>query len=309
MNSHSLKSKFIFILILISVSVNKIYAISPGFDDLSIVIASCDKYSGLWSPFFTLLFKNWPTLSKSNNKSPNKIPIFLIANKKEFYDPIVKNILFPNEISWSDNMLGALSQVKTKYILYLQEDYFLTAPVNEELLEQMLDYVKANNAAYLEIAAFNNSAQQVKPLIIGKDSINLAEFSKHSPYRTSLQAGIWDKEVLSWLIKSGETAVEFEQISSKRSEGMQRLFLAHVAVENDPIKYINAVVGGLLLKSALDHLSSQGIIFDPKSQSLPVDQNCKFTLLKRKIADFLITQETKANLKKFKDFLRKIVYF
>lgn len=121
--------------------------VAEQLQELSIVITSCDKYSGLWRPFFTLLFKNWPSLNKGGKYQD--IPIFLITNKQNFDHPRVQNIKFPNEISWSDDMLKTLAQVKTKYVLYLQEDYFLTEPINEGLLDQMLEYVKKHNAAYL----------------------------------------------------------------------------------------------------------------------------------------------------------------
>ena len=300
-----LKCMCLLVFISISVHLNNVYA-SSNLQDLSIVIASCDKYSGLWSPFFSLLFKYWPSLIDNNKE--NEIPIFLIANNRKFDHPIVQHVLFPNEISWSDNIVDALSQVQTKYVLYLQEDYFLTRQVNEELLAKMLNYIKEHHVAYLEISAFNSKVQSTKSPIIDKDIANLAEFTKHSSYRTSLQAGIWDKEALIWLIKSGETAVDFELAGSKRSEGMQRLFLAHVEVDKDPIQYINAVIGGLLLQSAVDYVHSQGIEFDPKLQPLPIDQNCKFILLKRKIFGMLKTDRTRELKKKIQYYFKKFIY-
>jgi len=303
-----LKRAFILTVFSILFTTNNLYAteevILPeknSLQDLSIVIASCDKYSGLWDPFFTLLFKNWPVI---NNGANRDLPIFLISNKKKFEHPRVQNISFPNEISWSDNMLETLSQVKTKYVLYLQEDYFLTKPVNEQLLEQMLNYIKEHNAAFLEVSGFNNNAQTTKQKVPLESSPNLAEFAKHSLYRTSLQAGIWSKDALVWLIKPGETAVEFELASSKRSEGMRDLFLVHLDVANDPIQYINAANGGLLLKTAIDYLHKQGIAFDPKLQPLPVDQDHKFILYKRKVVGYL---KTVPYLQKIKEAIRNAI--
>lgn len=300
-----LKLKILTILILAIISFNNSYA-AINLQDLSIVVASCDKYSGLWNPFFSLLFKYWPSLIDPSKQY--HIPIFLIANKKTFNNPRVQHVLFPNEISWSDNMLGALSLVKTKYVLYLQEDYFLTSQVNEELLSKMLQYMQDQQAAYLEISAFNKEVQQIKLSNLSSGINNLHEFAKHSPYRTSLQAGIWDKEALQWLIKPGETAVDFELASSKRSEGMQKLFLAHTDPNLDPVKYINAVIGGLLLQSAIDHLRAEQIAFDPKLQPLPVDQDCKLIMLKRKLFSIIKNKHTRLIFDKCKFYLKKIIY-
>lgn len=272
-----------------------------SLQDVSIVIASCDKYSGLWNPFFTLLFKNWPSIDHGEN---NSVPIFLISNTKKFEHPRVQNILFPNEISWSDNMLETLAQVKTKYILYLQEDYFLTKPVNEQLLESMLAYMKDHDAAFLEVAGFNNNIQTVKQKVLLEHVTTLGELNKHSLYRTSLQAGIWSKDKLAWLIKPGENAVGFEISGSKRSEGMSDLFLANIEPEHDPIQYLNVVHRGLLLKSAVDYIHQQGINFDPKLHNLRVDQDHPMILFKRKIIGYL---RTASYLKKFREVLRDYI--
>ena len=77
---------------------------SHSFDDLAILVVSCDKYSELWDNFFNLMYKNWPSLKDSESN----VPIYLIANSKKFSDSRVQTIQIPNEISWSDNVLKAL---------------------------------------------------------------------------------------------------------------------------------------------------------------------------------------------------------
>lgn len=119
-------------------------------------------------------------------------------------------------------MIKTLSLLKNKYVLYLQEDYFLTDKVDEELLSKLLKCMHESQSAYLEVSAFSPLVQQLKPSNFKYDVNNIYEFNKHSPYRTSLQAAIWDKESLLWLLKSGETAVDFEVIGSTRSEGMKK---------------------------------------------------------------------------------------
>lgn len=285
---------------LLILDINKAHAVK--LEDISIIVPSCDKYSGLWEPFFNLLFKNWPALNQ--NGEDQDIPIYFISNNKEFNHPRVQNIKFPNEISWSDNMLEALSQVKTKYILYLQEDYFLTKPVNVSLLAEMLQYLKQKNAAFLQIAYFASQVQTVKQLLSADNNGRIQEFTKHSPFRVSLQAGLWERDSFMWLLKSGENIWRFEVDGSKRSEGMQKLFLANTSDSDMPIHYLNAVAYGMLLKGAVDYLHNQNIAFDPKLQALPLDQDIKSKLImfKRRtthrIVDFI---------KKHQDTIKKII--
>lgn len=281
--------------------------VAEQLQDLSIVITSCDKYSGLWKPFFTLLFKNWPSLNKGGKYQD--IPIFLITNTQTFDHLRVKNITFPNEISWSDDMLKTLAQVKTKYVLYLQDDYFLTEPVNETLLEQMLAYVKKHDAAYVQIACLSikENAQTMKQQIPIQGSPNLAEFAKHSRYRTSLQAAIWEKDAFAWLLNPEESIWNFETLGSKRSEGMTKLFLGHLNTDNDPIKYLNAVNNGLLSKEVVDYLHQQNIAFDPKLQQIPLDENSKFLIFRRKVKVFLLGEHRMAQIKKILSKIEKIL--
>lgn len=303
-----LKHKYIIIILLIINSIINIQIVGArsnkpneeGLTDLSIVIASCDKYSGLWEPFFSLLFKHWPSLldeKLDNQLIKHKIPIFLISNTKTYNknNNRIKHMLFPNEISWSDNMLKTLSKVKTKYVLYLQEDYFLNKPVNEQLLVDILNYAKINNAMFIQISTFNSRTEKIKKI---NNNINLSELDKYSPYKVNLQAGIWNKQAFEWLIKLDENLVQFEQLGSIRSQGMPGLFLVYTDNNTSPIQYINAAGAGFLLQTAVDYVHTQGIHFDPKLQQLPVDQDNKFKIMIMNLKNILIH-----NLVKCKNFI------
>jgi hypothetical protein len=265
---------------LLILDINKAYAIT--LEDVSIIVPSCDKYSGLWEPFFSLLFKNWPALKQGGEHQ--NIPIYFISNKKEFNHPRVQNIKFPNEISWSDNMIEALSQIKTKYVLYLQEDYFLTEPINEKLLVEILQYMANHDAAFVQVAEFSpGNVQTTKQSTAIINSPNLVEVTKHSEYKVNLQAGLWEKDIFLWLVKPGENMFQFETNASKRSEGMyNKLFFRHLDRANDPIKYLNAAKNGALSIDAVNYLHSQGINFDPKAQLLPLDTDIKVKLIRFK---------------------------
>ena len=264
----------IFFIILISFSTTKVNAVL--LEDISILVASCDKYAGLWEPFVTLLFKNWPSLEAGNEHQ--NIPIFFISNKKKLNNLRINNIRFPNEISWSDNISNTLDQINTKYVLYLQEDYLFTDPINIDLLAKILQYAKTQNAAYVSLISMGQTIKNNKLI---ESPINLAEIDKNSEYRTSLQAAIWEKEVFSRLLKPGENMFVFEKAGSKRSENLDRLFLANV--NGNVLKYINAADGGKILESAVDYLHSQNIKFNPDSQQLSLKKENNFYRLIRKI--------------------------
>ena len=109
------------------------------FQDLTIVVNSCDKYEELWDPFFKIFFLRWPAVTNGS------VPIVLITNTKKFTHPRVNVFMHSSETSWSDTFGRALRAVKTPYILYLQDDYFLSR-LNVKRLGQLLEIMKNENA-------------------------------------------------------------------------------------------------------------------------------------------------------------------
>ena len=73
------------------------------------------------------------------------VPIVLITNTKKFTHPRVNVFMHSSETSWSDTFGRALRAVKTPYIFYLQDDYFLSR-LNVKRLGQLLEIMKNENA-------------------------------------------------------------------------------------------------------------------------------------------------------------------
>jgi hypothetical protein len=230
------------------------------FNNLTILVCSCDKYSELWSPFFTFLFNQWPSL-KTNNV---KVPILLIANGKSYSDPRVTTICAGEDKTWTGTLLKVLSQVKTDYVLILLEDYFINAPVNEARLLEIFEGMQREKAAYVQISCndkrFNNESH-------APTSIPGTYFKpKFGIYRPSLQAALWDKKQLEWLTNPAENVWEFEVKGNSRSQGMAAPFLS--VVKDEPIHYLNAVSQRTVSQRAIDYCKSMGVSFMPKQLSV-----------------------------------------
>lgn len=240
-------------------------------ENVTIVISSCGKYSDLWTPVSTLLFKHWPSL-KTYNKH---IPVVLIATDKDFSFEGVTVFKIENDKGWSANMLAALKTIKTKYIIYLQEDYLISQPVNEARLKELLDAMKEGLAAHIELTFdtfFNESDPH--PTIPG-----VSIKGKHQGYRTSLQPGLWKKDTLEWLVNPEEDPWKFEINGSVRSEGMREPFL--VVGKDFPMQFVNGCNLGFWSEGTLEFLEKEGIVI--QDTSLPEGRNYPFT---RKIQKF-----------------------
>ncbi len=168
-------------------------------EDVTIIVSSCDKYEDMWAPFFKLLFKYWPSL-KTHNKD---IPIILITNEGVFSSDRRQVFRTGKNASCSSNMLRVLKSVKTKYILYFQEDYLMSALVNEKRLQYLLEKMKQENIANIILngdSYFDKqpSFPKVKETV-EKDNV--------IGFKASLQSGFWDTKIFESLSEAGVPGV------------------------------------------------------------------------------------------------------
>ena len=99
---------------------------------IAVVVSSCDAFFDCWQPFAAFFRKFWPTCP---------YPVHLIVNKLPVGSSFIRAIAVGEDRNWATNMRIALAQIEAERVLYLQEDYFLTGPVDEERLAR--DFVYA----------------------------------------------------------------------------------------------------------------------------------------------------------------------
>lgn len=239
-----------------------------NLSDVTIVVSSCDKYSALWEPFFASLFKYWPTLNTDHKDSK----ILLVANKQQYQHPRITMVNIPNETSWTDNILQALQQVDTKYVLLFLDDYWLDTPVNEQRLAELLQLVRTTDAAMLQIS-YNDMRYQS-----GEPHPNIDEVmyrNKYAHYKLSLQLAVWDRQTLLDLLRPGENPWEFELAGTVRSHGYPREVFT--VSSNEPITYVNATFQGHIRPEAITHAKAHEFYFDDKSFPILGKFNPKLT--------------------------------
>ncbi len=210
------------------------------YKDLSILVSSCDKYAKFWQPFFHSLDKNWPGLQDLG------LDIFLISNTQSYSFPNLEIIHIPHEISWSDNMLNALQQVKTKYVLIFLDDYWINKPVNMDRFRQLYEHMQNFDVAYTQLTV-DILEKDLPNNVEGLEGV--AYKNKFQKYRSSLQLAIWEVAALKQILRSGESAWDFEMASSIRSSGYPKEFLT--VLKNPPIEHINASYQGHITPTAL----------------------------------------------------------
>ena len=225
---------------------NPVVAQETKLQDVTILVSSYDKYSNLWPTFFGLLFEQWPSLNSYNKD----IPIILVSNTKTYPDARVTTIQSPYERKWTGNISDSLKQVKTKYVLYIQEDYFITEQIMESKLSEILCAMNENKLHYVEISP---------RLAPGNEKIpNTNSLTYNNSNSFSLQASLWDKNTLVELtnIKSANIW-DFENKSIEPHHNF-----AYYSAKRQPIEYENLMNRGHIDLPAYTRLYVKGCNLD-----------------------------------------------
>jgi hypothetical protein len=170
--------------------------------DITLLVGTCDKYNFLWKNFSILFDRYW-------DHSIN-ISKYFLSETVSYNDYGFKSIL-PGKIPYSDCLKYALKCVDTKYILWMQDDYFLQKTICKS---QFQYYMNLIDIGIDRFGIHDDSIYYSKYHIIN----NIYKLHQYSLYTISMQASIWNKEFFeSCLISSGtETPWEFEVNGSQR---------------------------------------------------------------------------------------------
>ena len=183
-------------------------------DKYSFLFCTCDSYSDLWQPFFTLLQRYWPNFDYD---------VYFCTESKKFTFPgfnIHCPLNEPQSVSWSQKLMDLLHIIPTENIIFMLDDFWLKSPVNTERLQVLMERFDADKQmGHLNMVL--ESASALKP---SEKYPDLVMFPKKRPYRITAQASLYRRDYLLQVLRSHESAWKFEVFGSKRS--------AHLPQEN-----------------------------------------------------------------------------
>lgn len=184
----------------------------------SILVNSTDSYEDCWEPFFKLFAAYWPACPH---------PIWLNTENKDFSFPGLHitalqgaKALGKPKPTWSESLLHAFDTIETDIILYLQEDYFLKGPVQQEKVQQLVDTMRWYDLTYLGLTDFGNSGP-FRPSFHPE----LWEVGQQDQYRISLQASLFNKHGMRPYVRKHEDPWQFEFFGTKRARRTPDTFL------------------------------------------------------------------------------------
>lgn len=229
----------------------------------SVVVSSCDNYSDLWMPFFSLIKKYWPAFD---------YPVYICTESKTFsYEgfDIHCPLNVPQTNTWSQNLIDLLNHIDSEYIIFMLDDFWLKSPVNVNLLSHCMEiFENDKNMGFLCLIQ-----QKASSLMDSKqDFRDVVQVPKSQFFRITTQAGIWRKSYLRQILRKHETAWQFEWFGSKRSK---RLALQPYVVSEKVGSVFDYDSGGVLFRGAYveeyigNFLNKEGIVLSKKRPIAP----------------------------------------
>jgi hypothetical protein len=171
------------------------------------LVSSCDAYADCWPPFFKLLATQW--------SSPVP-PVYLNTETRAYTFPGLDircprvGLTESRELAWSDRLRRCLDRIPYEIVLYLQEDYFIDAPVDVETIESLVTLMDQETLTHVSLMRGRRS---VSPAPYP----GLSRLDQRTQYRISAQAGLWRRSGLRSYLRRHESVWEFEWYGTERA--------------------------------------------------------------------------------------------
>ena len=238
-------------------SKQKMYIFKPH--NLSLIVLSSKNYEYLWNNFSKMWNANCSNLKIKK--------FFFTTNKNKKYKNFqVLSGSCGTEDPWGKRILQSLKKVKTRNVLLIMDDYFVTKKLNIKEFKKCYDFFLKNKISYLRIFPSPNEN------FFDKRNIYFVPY--HSFHRISLQASLWKKAYLANFLKVSKTPHQFEEIGSLRTKKNDLIYSTNHKV----INYIEFVRSGKITPEAMRYI---------KKNKLKINKNYHYMNLKKIILHYL----------------------
>lgn len=223
--------------------------------DSAVIISTCDNYSDIWDPFFTLFIKFWPD---------NPYPVFINSETLECHNEnVVSTTLKARSmgLSWTRRLKEALERINADYIVFFLDDFFLYDYVDTVRIEKCISYMREDtNIAAIYITCLSGQMKMEECRLPG-----LEKCSHTGKSKVNITLTIWRKSAFEYYLNHDESAWEFEANAYERS--LERTDTFYSFSRNSPIaipysftKY--GLFAGKWFKETADLFREHGITHD-----------------------------------------------
>jgi hypothetical protein len=212
--------------------------------EVPILVVSCDRYQDVWDTFFHLFFKYWPECP---------FPIYLVSNCLQYHDSRVKSILVGPDQGYSSNLIKALDQLNTEWIIFWIDDRPPCQHVNTKQLLDLLHLGVRRRVAYLKLLDFHPYALVPEHEMIG-------ELPGNTRYLVSLTIALWNRRAFLEMLRPGQTAWEIERPPNGRRIGPHSGGFFSISIGwrgRAPIHDLHLITKGRVMRGAIRYLRKE----------------------------------------------------
>ncbi|MCH5600914.1 hypothetical protein [Niabella ginsengisoli] len=220
------------------------------YPNVALLVHTCDRYAFLYKGFQIFFEKNW--------NSEVQCSYYFATEEKDFAFGQFKNIQSGNG-EWADRLALLLKEkIKEKYILYFQEDMWLTSPVNKYFFDRLFALAEQHNWQQVKLHSSNAYVTKETDLFI--EGFNVSQIdNKGSSFLMSHQVTLWNKEFLLKQLYKKEHPWRNERRGTQRLKKLNpQIFQIDYFAENGQPAYNNNQ--NLILRSGYYTVSINGML-------------------------------------------------
>ena len=190
---------------------------SKSKNNVALLVHACDRYEFLYQGFDIFFTKNWDFNIACN---------YYFATEEK--DAKIKGFINikSGKGEWADRLAKLLRSVEEEYILYFQEDMWLSKPVNKTFFNNLFEF--ADKEACLQIKLHSSDVYTTQESNHFIEGFNVAKIdNKTSHFLMSHQVTLWKKDSLLAQLYKKEHPWRNERKGTKRLKKLNPL-IQHV---------------------------------------------------------------------------------
>ena len=170
------------------------------------LVLSCDSHRYLWPGFLHYWRMHAPTDLGRVCIATDKRPRVIVD------EPL---IITRRTESWTDHVRAAVEMFGEPWFLLMLEDFWIDERTKDIPWQEAIAFSQRVNLPVGLHGDYRAYVHRDKVQSIGH--LFARQFAPHSPYQTSLQPTIWERDQFLSLLADGENPWEFEIIGSRRA--------------------------------------------------------------------------------------------
>jgi len=176
-------------------------------DEIALIVHACDRYQLLYHGFEYFFKRNWPFQEVN-------IKYYFFTEEADYQSDLFTNIK-TGKGEWSERLLNGLNQIPETYVIYFQEDMWLSRPVVADTVNKTILFSLNNSVNLFKLSSnFVYHTMSTGNYIDGLSVSTLN--NKESKYLMSHQVSIWKKSFLAEQLQYREHPWRNEREGTKR---------------------------------------------------------------------------------------------